>query len=192
MQDNLLVLHSGISQNNCIWIFDVESYTWRTHFDQDLYNHMYRRHRHSVLTGLNGDVIILGGSNGAYRCTLDTVYKPLVNVRLWKNLKQLAMRIVYQNRTVVPWNRLPPKLIRKLMDTYWDWISNMMRRYQLNFFKVSQGNMIAGWRIIFFCNVMYYGLNSFLVSFIFSCRWFCYYMLLGISVWNDSEVIYQN
>ena len=105
MQDNYLVLHGRLGEYST-WIFDVESYMWRTHFKQDF------RYFHLSITGLNGDVMILGGM------TSDTTYKPFVNVRLWpKSLQQLAMRIVYGNRTDLPWKSLPPKMIRKMMDT---------------------------------------------------------------------------
>ena len=106
IQDSQLVLHGG--NWSSIWIFDVESYTWRTRQD------MYPRERHSGFTGLNGDVIILGG----FQYTLGTVYKSFVNVRLWaKSLQQLAMKVVYENRTDLQWKSLPPKLIRIMMLT---------------------------------------------------------------------------
>ena len=89
----------------------MESYTWRTHFDQGIY-----KHHHSGITGLNGEVITLGGY--PLLCTRDTVDKPFVTVRLWpKSLQQLAMKIVYGNRTGLPWKGLPSKLIRKMMAT---------------------------------------------------------------------------
>ena len=105
IQDSHLVVHGDVDENST-WILDVESHTWRTHLKQGF------RYFHSGITGLNGDVITLGG------LTSDTTYKPLVNVRLWpKSLQQLAMRIVYGNRTDLPLKSLPPKLLRKMMDT---------------------------------------------------------------------------
>ena len=112
IQDSQLVLHGGVREtSSSTWIFDVESYKWRTHQD------MYQQHGHSGLTGLNGDVIILGGFLNLVH-DRGTVYKPFVNVRLQpKSLQQLAMRKVYRNRTGLTWESLPPKLIRKMMAT---------------------------------------------------------------------------
>ena len=112
IQDSQLALYGGMfATSGSTWIFDVESYTWRTHQD------MYQQYNHSGLTGLNGDVIILGGFLNHVH-DHDTVYKPFVNVRLQpKSLQQLAMRIVYENRTDLTWESLPPKLIRKMMAT---------------------------------------------------------------------------
>ena len=109
IQDSQLVLHGGRFKNTrATWIFDVELYTWRTH------QNMYHWNHHAGFTGLCGDVIILGG----YHHPSDTVYKQVENVRLWpKSLQQLAMRIVYGNRTDLPWKSLPPKLIGKMMAT---------------------------------------------------------------------------
>ena len=120
-QDNQLVLHGemwlGPGQLeptiDHTWIFDVESHTWRTHFEQD------SRSDYSGMTGLNGDVILLGGkTSGSALYDYIHIYEPLVNVTLHpRSLQQLAMRIVYENRTGLTWKSLPPKLIHKMMDT---------------------------------------------------------------------------
>ena len=102
IQGNHLVLHGGVGlHENSTWIFDVESYTWKMHCEQDF------RHYHSGINGLHDDVVIIGGFGSD---------KPFVNLRLSpKSLQQLAMRAVYGNRTGLPWKSLPPTLIHKMV-----------------------------------------------------------------------------
>ena len=101
---NQLVLHSYGSST---WIFDVQSNMWREHQGSNAWFSC-----HTSTTGLNKDVIILGHS------TYEP-YNPVLYVRLEpKSLQQLAMKLLFEHRTALPWKSLPPQLKHKLTGTW--------------------------------------------------------------------------
>ena len=107
---NQLVLHSqGLRSNSrTTWIIDVQSNTWRKH-----------RECNSILnnsctstTGLNKDVIVIThGSTQYYNIVFSVMLEP-------KTLQQLAMKLVFEHRTALPWESLPPKLKCKMMGAW--------------------------------------------------------------------------
>ena len=99
----------GIYGSRFTWILDVESYSWRQHSVSVLCDCM---HCTTFTTGLNNDAMLLGAHIG-------TCDNPLFSVKLEpKCLQQLAMRIICENRNVLPWKSLPSSLIRKMMGTF--------------------------------------------------------------------------
>ena len=111
--DGQLVLHGGIGLNvnfRETWVMDLPSQTWIqriVHADHLCYSH-------AGTVGVNKCVIIIGGiliiprlPYGSDEHVHTTFY-----VRLEpKSLQQLAMQMIYEQRTVLPWHNLPSKLI---------------------------------------------------------------------------------
>ena len=107
--ENHLGLYSRLSFKELptMWIFNVKSHKWRQYPIPDETNH---RFGHTAITGLNSDVVILGGK--MYNRKQN---KPLLSVKMMpKSLQQLAMRIIFANRTLLSCHSLPTKLIHKL------------------------------------------------------------------------------
>ena len=108
-----LLLHGGSGDLMAPWIFDVDSCTWRQ-LPSSL-NDKHGRVRHSGITGLQRNVIIIGGQNLNIHEDID-IYTPFFCVMLEpKSLQQVAMTTIYKNRSELPWKILPPKLICKIM-----------------------------------------------------------------------------
>ena len=104
ISENKLVLHAGNrligSQINDTWIIDLCSKTWKLyHSGSDQF-----RHGHSAIMCLH-DIIIFGGLEDWFEARV--VWQP-------KNLQQIAVQTVYQNRNEITWNCLPQKLIAVL------------------------------------------------------------------------------
>ena len=118
---NHLVLHGGKSSDvyhdtmhEEAWIFDVEHGEWKR----------YRRFRpssrfmHTGTRGLTNSVFIIGGCsmNGSLKWRKTPTRPTLPLVLGSKSLQQLAMHTIYQHKDMLPWKRLPSKLIYRLMD----------------------------------------------------------------------------
>ena len=106
---NQLVLHCTAQDwlgMNTTWILDVESHFWT---EYPLSNARYED-GHSGTSGLH-DVVILGGS-GYVSQGKNT---PVLSVYLGpKTLQQLAMKIIYENRTEMSWKSLPEQFARNI------------------------------------------------------------------------------
>ena len=108
-----LVLYGAADDLMTPWIFDVDSCTWRQL--PSCLNDKHGRIGHSGITGLQGNVIIIGGRNRNIEED-DDIYTPFFCVRFEpKSLQQVAMRTIYENRTELAWKILPPKLKSKIM-----------------------------------------------------------------------------
>ena len=103
---NHLLLHGQSRDGKDTWMFDVESYQWREFRTETCYCIFYRC---SCVSGLNSDVIVLVAHTDI-RCN-KSIYSLMLEP---KSLQQLAMRIIHQNKTNLPWTYLPPQLRRKL------------------------------------------------------------------------------
>ena len=120
-----LVLHGGRQTHNSFlngltvwngtWILDLPSRTWR-HYEASMHN---LRVHHTGTSGLNNDVIIIGGispdsraASGHYYATKDGCHVMLEP----KHLQHLAMRAVFQHGVELPWKEHIPKKLIKLMD----------------------------------------------------------------------------
>ena len=101
-----LVLHSGSTETESTWVFDVKTYTWKQIAVPDLH-HCYS---HTAITGLNS-VIVLGRSiMPSHGCNIP-VYCLMVEP---KSLQQLSMTIIHENKTQLPWKTLAQCLVQKL------------------------------------------------------------------------------
>ena len=104
---NQLVLHGNSVEGKSTWVFDVESKQWRqypTGVKCDCWSYCC-----TGACGLNGDVIISEFHQDT-GCN-----KPIFSVMLEpKSLQQLAMVIIHQNKTDLPWQSLPQSLLCKL------------------------------------------------------------------------------
>ena len=107
--DNQLVLHAGTSSVRSkglsdTWIFDLQSQSWKQYTS----NKDNPRLGHTGLPGINGEIIIFGGTGS--NCELRTA---TFHVMLEpKSLQQLALKMVYMHRAGLPWINLPQKLIQ--------------------------------------------------------------------------------
>ena len=101
-----LVLHSGSHKDKSTWIFDVESHEWKQYQEGP---RCYCIPHHTGTSGLNNDVIILldHNFNKCEQAIFPLMLEP-------KNLQQLAVRMIYQNRNDLPLKFLPPSLLSKL------------------------------------------------------------------------------
>ena len=104
---NQLLLHNfTINSTSEMWIFDVESHTLRQKSMADDSNLVLC----TATTGLNGEVVVLGG----IKINKNT-YRPQLSVKLEpSSLQQLAMRTIFKYKDMLPFNSLPSKLIRKM------------------------------------------------------------------------------
>ena len=103
----LVFIGNSLSQfRGDIWIFDVQSHTWKKHLGKDIgYDY-----EHTGITGLQGSAIILGETIQP----VGQAYNPLITVSLEpKHLQQLAMQKV----DTTLWEMLPKKLTRRMMGT---------------------------------------------------------------------------
>ena len=108
-----LVLHGGSGDVMSPWIFDVDSCTWRQLPSDFIDRH--GRCKHSAITGLRRNVIIIGGWIDKLHEDYD-VYTPFFCVMFEpKSLQQIAMKTIYEQRTELPWKILPQKLICQIM-----------------------------------------------------------------------------
>ena len=107
------------------WILDLHSYKWRRHSVSELGN-IWNLCTHTGITGLNSDIIVLGG-HGLYDnttgknqgCSRQQTYNPVCLVKLEpKSLQQLSMKEITKHKTALPWKCLPQKLICKLKEPY--------------------------------------------------------------------------
>ena len=103
---NQLVFIDNSQFQGVIWIFDVQSHTWKKHLGKDIgYDY-----DHTGITGLRGSAIILGETVQP----VGQAYNPLITVRLEpKHLQQLAMQKV----DTTLWRLLPKKLTLKMTGT---------------------------------------------------------------------------
>ena len=103
---NQLVFIDNSQFQGMIWIFDVQSHTWKKHLGKDIgYDY-----DHTGITGLHGSAIILGETIQPE----GQAYNPLITVRLEpKLLQQLASQKV----DATLWEMLPKKLTRKMTGT---------------------------------------------------------------------------
>ena len=110
--DEQLVLHGGsagynIYAVNDTWIFHLPSQTWKK---LDTSKKDYHRMSHTASVGINGSVIIIGGTLNFFSCY--DIYTDTFNIRLEpKSLQQLALQTINKDRTHLPWGSLPKKLI---------------------------------------------------------------------------------
>ena len=93
----------------CAWILDLSSYSWKKYAHDDCCR--------TGSLGINNSIIIIGGN-----CPQDDLVQdprictPVCSVMLEpKTLQQLSIQTVYKYRDHLPWDNLPPKLI-KLMQ----------------------------------------------------------------------------
>ena len=112
--------HLVLRDMTSTWIYGADSCTWRQ-LPSSL-NDRHGRFRHSGITSLQRNVIIIGGQTTiSPPCILvheddDDNYTPFFCVMLEpKSLQQVAMTTIYKNRTELAWKILPPQLIRKIM-----------------------------------------------------------------------------
>ena len=109
ISDGQLVLHGG-SGLTCrdTWVLDLPSQTWVQH----AVSSDYPCSCHAGFRGVNRCVIIIGGICGLFphesECTTFYVrFEP-------KSLQQMAMQMIYEHQTALPWECLPPKLLAQL------------------------------------------------------------------------------
>ena len=104
-----LVLHSSSVKTKFLWIFDVESYSWKKLRRSATMRTRSCEYHLTITAGLNNDAILLGAHIGS--CS-----KPVFSVMLEpKSLQHLALRTIYEHRYVLPWrNSLPPPLKRNM------------------------------------------------------------------------------
>ena len=103
------VLHGSLSsaEVKSTWIFDVNSHTWKQHGISE--GHCLDHH--TGITGLHNDVVI----TGEHKRVTDENTRSVSSVQLApKSLQQLAIRMICENRSTLPWNILPPKLRNKI------------------------------------------------------------------------------
>ena len=131
---NQLALHGSQSsaEKKSTWIFYVNSHTWKQH-------HVSEGHclnHHTGITGLYNDVVIIG----KHAMVTDQNTISISSVQLApKSLQQLAIRMIYENRSTLPWNILPPKLRNKM------WFAFMHR---LNAHWEHRARSVRGWLFI--------------------------------------------
>ena len=108
---NQLMLHgySDDEEGGFTWILDVnKSYQWRQYPAGDDEHCFCQEYSSTGISGLNNDVIIIGGH------TDSRSDKPVSSVMLEpKSLQQMAMIIIQQNKTNLPWKSLPHALRRR-------------------------------------------------------------------------------
>ena len=109
LSHNRLAIHGYTHKGRATWIFDLESYRLRK-FRAD--TKCYCQQLPSTGTsGVNGDVIILGGHyTPCNRLVFSVMLEP-------KRLQQFAMRIIHKYKKDLPWKSLPPMLKNKLFGT---------------------------------------------------------------------------
>ena len=108
-ETELILVNENWGGSGYAWIMNLTSHTWKLYTPQ-------RDHRHpdhAVALGVNRNVIITGGSHdheargSRYPSTCHVMLEP-------KSLQQLAMKTIYNQRSVLPWKCLPKKLIVRL------------------------------------------------------------------------------
>ena len=115
VSDERLILHGGRTlptQSNIsesTWIVDLSTNTWKQYTAEI----DHRRYAHTGTTGLNTDVIIMGGCTSFEDVshTCDTVFHLMLEPR---SLQQLAMQTIDKHQRVLHWKSLPSKLIARL------------------------------------------------------------------------------
>ena len=117
ISDRQLLLHGGcnLSTLRDTWIMDLSSHTWKKLPVKVKINRnpeMYDPHW-SCCRGVNKSVVIFGDltrnkdPNQRNISTFHVMLEP-------RSLQQLAMKLIYNLRDVIPWQRLPRKLISQL------------------------------------------------------------------------------
>ena len=110
LSDHQLVLYLGCEIDQQIWlpfsdtwIMDVRSHSWTQYTRKD-----HARRWHTGSTGLNNNVIIIGGVNdfNTYE-SYNSVFLVMLKA---KSLQQLAMQTIYKHQDELNWNCLPKKL----------------------------------------------------------------------------------
>ena len=92
-----------------IWILDLTRQTWKQYTSHRDHPRCYN----TVVSGVNRSAVITGGMN--YRDQHGSSYTSTYHVMLEpKSLQQLAMKTIYNQRSVLPWKHLPTKLIAEL------------------------------------------------------------------------------
>ena len=112
--DSKLVLHGGFTDDqtlisitlNDTWIMDLTSHSWKQFPSRKDHPRMW----HTGSTGLNNNIIIVGGSE-RHLNSHNIVFKVMLGP---KSLKQVAMQAIYKYRNELPLNRLPRKLLSLL------------------------------------------------------------------------------
>ena len=107
-----LVLHVDTAPHDTsdIWIIDLPSSTWRQFSSKD-----ESRCHQTCSAGVNRCAIIIGGVWPPEEPELQQTSKVVFKVMLEpKSLKQLAMKIIYNEQDELEWMCLPPKLIAEL------------------------------------------------------------------------------
>ena len=109
LSQNRLVIDGCSSEGRSTWIFDVESDRLRQFpASAKCYCFLFPA---TGTSGLNGDVIILGGhKTPCNKRDFSVMLEP-------KSLQQFAMRIIYKYEKDLPWKNLPLMLIRRLFGT---------------------------------------------------------------------------
>ena len=119
LTDNMLVLHGGrIPFTDHLfsdtWIMDVTSLTWRKHsVTKD-----NPRCTHTGSSGINNDVIIIGGIGGISfaGAKISVLCKDAFHVMLEpKSLQQVALKTVHEHQAKLPWKMRLPRQLIKLM-----------------------------------------------------------------------------
>ena len=90
------------------WIMDLSSQIWMQYTP----NQDHGGHLHKGSLGVKKCIFI----NGGFDCkSTDQTYTPTFHAMLEpKCLQQVAMKIIHSNQYVLPWKRLPSKLIAQL------------------------------------------------------------------------------
>ena len=92
-----------------VLILDLTSQTWK----QCTSHRDHPRYHNAVVSGVNRSVIITGGKNhqDEHGSSYTSTYHMMLEA---KSLQQLAMKTIYNQRSVLLWKCLPPKLIAEL------------------------------------------------------------------------------
>ena len=131
-----LVLHGGLSGlTECLddtWILDLQSLSWKEHSAGS----DHPRSHHTGTVGVSSSTLIIGGcepdnilwddEDDEDEGEGETIYhNDVFSVRLEpKSLQHLAMLTVYNHRNMLPWKRLPKKLITRFLFPVRDTIAS--------------------------------------------------------------------
>ena len=119
ISDRQLLLHGGYNHEctfHDTWIMDLSSHTWKklpVEVKVTRYHEMYYPTHLGCCRVVNKNVVIFGDltrnkdPNQRNISTFHVMLEP-------RSLQQLAMKLIYSLRDVIPWQRLPRKLISQL------------------------------------------------------------------------------
>ena len=110
LTDKKLLLHSNSNTGRSTWIFHVESYQWREYQAGPKCN---CEADFTCLSALDCNGLILSGNIMDKKChnnIFSVVLEP-------KCLQKIATRKIFQYEKDLPWQSLPPSLIRKVFGT---------------------------------------------------------------------------